>query len=111
MILYEKTTTPAGRTSYKEYNPTNIVTPDLEIEAAEVVSILTTMMVSIFQMMENQLPPTDILHRKIRNAKKELTALAAIGYTKPKDGMVDVGVEAWNAAVNAIQTGVLRVRA
>jgi hypothetical protein len=110
MQLYEKITSPSGRVTYRLYSPTNIVIPNMEIEAEEAVSILTTLVVSIIQVMEDQLPPSDILHRRIRNTKNELTALAAIGFTKPKDGMVDVGVEAWNAAVNAIQDGLLRVR-
>ena len=108
MELYERIVSPKGKVTYREHKPTDIM-PDMEIEADEVISIISTMIVSFITMMKNQLPPSDILHRKIKNVNRELTELAAVGFVNPgsRGLYVDVGVQAWNAAVKAVQTELL----
>ena len=103
MQLYQKIVSPAGRVSYQEYKPAVAPLPTLQIEAEDVVSVLSVMVVAIIKLMEEPLPPSDILHRKIRNTRTELQSLANVGFKKPTPMMVDLGVGAWNAAVKSIQ--------
>lgn len=110
MQLYEKITSSAGRVTYREYKPIAAVLPDMEIEVEEVVSILGTLVVSVSKAMEEQLSPSDILCRKIRNLNRELIELVRVGFVKPRPVMVDIGVDAWNAAVKTIQDALLRGR-
>lgn len=109
-MLYEKIISPSGRVTYKEYNPSNEGFDNMEVEVAEIVSIMSTLIISLTKLMSDQLEPSDILHRKIRNVGNELIELARVGFIKPQGLMVDIGVEAWNAAIKAIQEGMLRVR-
>lgn len=110
MQLYQKIML-GKRTTYKPYEPNTKVLPDIKIESEQVISVLGTLIVSITQAIQGQLKPSDILHRKIRNVNNELIELVRVGFEKPTPLLVDIGVEAWNAAILAIQEGLLRDQA
>lgn len=96
------------RPRYELIEPTTKVLPDMQIEVEEVVSLINTLVVSVCGMIGDQLPPSDILHRKIRNVNRELVELTSVGFIKPAPVMVDLGVDAWNSMIRAIQDGLLR---
>ena len=96
------------RTTYEPV--TTKVLPDIQIETGEVVSLLGTLVVSLCSMMSEQLQLSSILCRKIKNVNKELIELVRVGFVKPTPVLVDVGVNAWNAAVRAIQNSFVEVK-
>lgn len=111
MILYEKVTSPAGRVSYKEYNPGKEPTEDMKIESEEVITILTTLTISMLMCIEQQLAPHMKLSRETKLLEQAVLRYATLNGAKLKPELINVGVEAWNASVAAIQTGLQRIQA
>jgi len=69
------------------------------------VTLLTTLTISMLISVYDQLPPSDILHRKIRNVEREVRDLAKLNCEPLNPNLVDVGVMAWNGAIHAMQVG------
>lgn len=110
MQLYEKITSPAGRVSYREYNPAAEQIEDMQIESEEVVTVLTTLVVSMLLCIEQQLVPHMKLSRETKLLEQAVLRYASLNGSKLSPDLINVGVEAWNAATKAIQSGLLRVR-
>lgn len=110
MQLYEKITSPAGRVSYREYNPGAETIPDMQIESEEVITILTTLTISMFMAISDQLAPHAKLARETKLLEQAVLRYARIHGTKLDPKYIEVGVEAWNAATTAMQSGLQRVR-
>lgn len=110
MQLYEKTISPAGRASYKEYHPGNTQIEDMKIESEEVITILTTLTISMLMNIEQQLAPHMKLSRETKLLEQAVLRYAKLNGAKLDPRYIEAGVEGWNAAVSAIQEGLLRVR-
>ena len=100
MQLYERK--QAGKSvRYIEHVPEKINMPD--IEQAQVVTLLATLSLSMLISVEEQLPPHATLVRKIRKVEEAIKDLATLNCAPLDDQLVDVGVDAWNAAIFAMQ--------
>ena len=109
MQLYEKITSASGRVTYKEHKPATDILDDRQIEPEQVVAILTTLMLSIMMSVSEQLAPHTKISRETKLLEQALVRYAQLNGGKLDPAHVDVGVQAWNAAVKAIQDGLLQV--
>lgn len=107
-MLYEKHISPKGKITYTPYNPT--VMPDMQIETEQVVAIFSALTISMLISLSDQLPK----HTKIAREMDLLSnAIARFGKTtgeKLNPDHIDVGVLAWNAAVQAVQIGLSKTK-
>ncbi len=110
MQLYEKII--VGKlTTYREYAPGKEPLEDLQIELEEVITILKTLTISMLMAIESQLAPHTKLARETKLLEQAVLRYATLNGAKLRPELIDVGVEAWNAATKATQEGLLRVRA
>ena len=109
MQLYEKIM-QGKRTTYREYKPEAGVLPDMVIESEEVITILTTLVISMLMAIENQLAPHMKLSRETKLLEQAVLRYATLNRAKLEPALIDVGVDAWNAAIKAVQQGLIRVR-
>jgi hypothetical protein len=102
MDLYIKT--QKGKTvRYIPYQP-----PDCtmhEIEAPQMITLLSTLTISMLMSVEKQLPEHARMGREIRNVEQAVTRLAKLNAGPLNDHLVNVGVMAWNSAIKAMQDG------
>ena len=87
---------------YKEHVP-QIVMP--EIEEKQMVTLLTALTISMLASVYDQLPKHAILHRKIVKVEEPIRDLAKLNCEPLDPRLVDVGVMAWNGAINGMQAG------
>jgi hypothetical protein len=110
MQLYEKTTSPAGRVSYREHSPATDIIEDKEIEPGQVVTILSTLVISMLMSVSGQLVPHSKIGRETVLLENAVLRYAKLNGNKVDPATVEVGVQAWNAAVVAMQAGLLAMR-
>ena len=110
MQLYEKITSPSGRVTYREQVPATDVLEDKEIEADEVVTILCTLVLYMLMSISGQLLPHSRVARETRVLEQAVLRYAKLNGGKLKPEMIGVGVKSWNAAVKAMQDGLMVVR-
>lgn len=111
MQLYEKITSPSGRVTYREHKASTDILEDKEIEPAQVVTILTTLVLSMLMSVSEQLAPHTKISRETKQLEQAVVRYAGLNGAKLEPAHVDVGVQAWNVAVKAIQDGLARVAA
>jgi hypothetical protein len=105
--LYEKIISPAGRVTYREYKPSADIIEDKEIEAKQVVTILCSLVISMLMSISGQLLPHSRIARETKILEQAVLRYAKLNGAKVDPSTVDVGVMAWNAAVKAMQEGLL----
>jgi len=110
MQLYKKITSPSGRNTYQEYNPAIEIISDKEITSEQVVTIMATLNISMLMAISGQLLPHTRLGRETKLLEQAIVRYAGLNGGKLDPELVEVGVEAWNAAVKAIQSGLSRVQ-
>lgn len=98
--LYEKITN-GKRTTYKPYVPPQINMP--EIEQSQIVTLLSALTMSMLMSVQNQLPEHAKLARTIKGVVDAVRALAKLNAEPLQAELVDVGVSAWNAAIQDMQ--------
>ena len=108
MQLYEKITSPNGRVSYREHTP---AAPDLladqQVDTEQVVTLLTTLTISMLMSISGQLLPHMKLTREVKELEQAVLRFAKLNCAKLDPALVDVGVRSWNAAIKAMQEGLL----
>ena len=106
MTLYERTTSPAGRVTYREYIPTPAT--DLcadEFDTAECITWAVSIGITQLMILERQLPSHARNARKIKALTEAILDLAK-GHGKPlPDEMVDYVIGCWNRCMVEIQRG------
>ena len=102
-MLYEQIISANGRITYKPHVPPHVSMP--EIEQAEMVTLLSTLTLSMLMSIEDQLPPHKTLARKIRDVETAIQELARLNYAPLSDDLINVGTQAWNGAIRAMQEG------
>jgi len=75
------------------------------VEPAELVTLLSTIVVSMLINVEDQLPAHARLAREVRNVEEAVVRLARLNAAPLDEGLIQVGVLAWNSAVEAIMAG------
>jgi len=109
MVLYEKHISPSGRISYREHVPSDAaLTGDEVIETVQVITLLTTLVVSILISISEQMTPHAKITREIKLLEASVLRFAKLNGAPLDDSMIEVGIGAWNAAVRAIQQGLIR---
>jgi hypothetical protein len=113
MQLYEKIMI-GKRTTYKEFTPVAPAAPDVledkEIDAEEVVTILSGMVISMLMSVSEQLLPHMKVSKETKLLEQAVVRYASNAGAKVRPELVDVGVKSWNAAVKAMQEGLLTAR-
>lgn len=99
--LYRKTVTEKGRILYVphvEADPRR-----LEIEQSQVVTLLSTMVMSMAMATKDQYPPHARVHRELQKLEEAVVNLTRLNKAPLEPELIDVGVAAWNAAIGTIQ--------
>lgn len=75
----------------------------LEIPQAEMVTLLATLVTAMLINIEEQLPSHSRYGRQVRKTEGALIDLAKLVGKPLSDELVNIGVNAWNAAIKQIQ--------
>lgn len=111
MTLYEKIISPKGKVTYREYRADSAALDKLEINNREVVTLFSVFTVSWLKSIQEQIPAHMAIARGIKRVEDSVVQLAGLVACKLDSDVVDVGVEAWNAATKAAMEGLMRVKA
>lgn len=99
------------RTTYKPVaTDTPPVLPDYEIEAEQVTTLLSTLVISMLMSIEQQLPAHAKIAREVKLLEAAVLRFASINGAKVEADLVDVGVLAWGAALQAMQDGLMNLK-
>ena len=110
MQLYERVVSTSGRVTYREHKPVPAILEDKEIDTEEVVTLLCTLVISLLLSVSEQLQPHQKLAREVKLLEQAVLRFASLNGRKLNPNLIEVGVDAWNAAIKAMQDGLLRVR-
>lgn len=100
--LYRKVTSDKGRVSYVPF-----IAPDPRrefIDQKQAVALLTVLVLSLLMATEDQYPPHSRLAREISNVGVAVTRLSKLNNEPLEPELIDVGVAAWNSAIDTIMT-------
>ena len=101
MTLYERTTSPAGRVTYRPYVPPN--NSMMEIPQEQVVTLLTTLTVSMLMSVSGQMPDHAKAAREIKKVEQAVLGLAKLNAGPLDEDLVNIGVACWNSAIRTMQ--------